>query len=75
MIGPVLQFDDLQEMCRPGEKPRLSTVEAWAKRIKLQYTYDGKGGIVTTVDALNACIGIRAANDATASYRPDEVLG
>ena len=63
MIGPVLQFEDLQQLCRPGEHPRLATVESWARRIGLRYTYDGKGGIWTTVDALNAAIGIGAAND------------
>lgn len=74
MIGPILQFQDLQELCRPGEHPRLATVEAWARRIGLRYTYDGKGGIVTTVDALNAAIGVtQAANDG--KYDADEVLG
>lgn len=63
MIGPVLQFEDLQQVCRPGEHPRLATVESWARKIGLRYTYDGKGGIWTTVDALNAAIGISAANE------------
>ena len=67
MIGPILQFQDLQKICRPGEgaaPPRLATVEAWARKIGLRYTYDAEGGIVTTLDALNAAIGIRpAAND------------
>ncbi len=31
MIGEILQFSDLQELCMPGERPRRSTVEAWAK--------------------------------------------
>lgn len=64
MIGPVLQFHDLQELCKPGEKPRLATVEAWAIRYAIRYRYDGKGGIWTTVDALNASLGLTAsAND------------
>jgi hypothetical protein len=73
MIGPILQFEDLQELCRPGEHPRLSTVEAWARRIHLRYTYDGKGGILSTVDALNAAIGVTAANDGD-HYDPNELL-
>lgn len=73
MIGPILQFEDLQQLCRPGEKPRLATVEAWARRIHLRYTYDGKGGMLTTVDALNAALGLTAANDGE-QYRPDDVL-
>ena len=58
MIGPVLQFADLQELCRPGEKPRLSTVERWAWEIGLRFRYDGKGGIFTTVDAINYAMGV-----------------
>lgn len=73
MIGPILQFPDLQDLCRPGEHPRLATVEAWARKIGLRYTYDAKGGIVTTVDAFNAAIGVvHAANDG--KYSADEVL-
>lgn len=66
MIGPVLQFCDLQELCKPGERPRRATVEAWADSIGLQYKPDGAGGIISTVDALNAALGVgqAAANDA-----------
>lgn len=64
MIGPILQFKDLQQLCRPDEHPRMATVEAWARKIGLRYTYDGKGGLVSSVDAFNAAIGLRpAAND------------
>ncbi|ODT97302.1 MAG: hypothetical protein ABS82_01230 [Rhodanobacter sp. SCN 67-45] len=73
MIGHILQFADLQELCQPGKKPRPATVESWAKKIGLRYTYDGAGGIVTTVDALNAALGLTgAANDK--AYSPDDVL-
>lgn len=73
MIGSILQYEDLQELCRPGERPRLATVEAWARKIGLRYTYDAKGGIVTTVDAFNAAIGVvQASNDG--KYSTDEVL-
>lgn len=73
MIGPVLQFDDLQELCKPGEHPRLATVEAWARRQGVRYRYDGKGGIWTTTEALNAALGIGpAANDD--ALRADQVF-
>ncbi|MEB2187691.1 hypothetical protein VDS18_17620 [Xanthomonas campestris pv. campestris] len=58
MIGSVLQFEDMQSLCRPGERPRLATVEQWARRCGIRYHYDGKGGIWTTTDALNAAIGL-----------------
>lgn len=65
MIGPILQFQDLQDLCKPGAHPRLATVEKWARKIGLHYTYDAEGGIITTVDAFNAAIGLKtpAAND------------
>lgn len=73
MIGPVLQFEDLQQLCKPGENPRLATVEAWARRINLRYTYDGNGGLMSTIDALNAALGLTAANDDT-PLRADQVF-
>lgn len=74
MIGPVLQFEDLQQLCKPGEHPRLATVEAWARKIGLRYTYDGKGGLLTTVDAFNAAIGINAAANDPTHYNPDDLI-
>lgn len=73
MIGPVLQFEDLQQLCKPGEHPRLATVEAWARKIGLRYTYDGVGGLLSTIDAVNAAIGLTAAND-DKPLRPDQVF-
>lgn len=77
MIGPILQHEDLQRLCRPdpaAPAPSLATIERWAKRIGLRYTYDGKGGLLTTINALNAAIGMdtTAANDE--KYNPDQVL-
>ncbi|GAB3335064.1 hypothetical protein [Marilutibacter aestuarii] len=74
MIGPVLQFEDLQELCQPGGHPRLATVERWAREQGVRYRYDGRGGIWTTLDALNAAIGLQAANDGTATLTADEVF-
>jgi hypothetical protein len=72
MIGPILQFQDLQELCRPGEHPRLATVEAWARKIGLRYQYDGRGGLWTTLDALNVALGLQQAANDTA-YPPDAI--
>lgn len=52
--------------------PKLATVERWARTIGLRYTYDGKGGLLSTVDALNAAIGVTAANDGT--YSADQAI-
>lgn len=74
MIAHVLQFDDLQELCKPGERPRLATVEAWAKAQGVRYRYDSKGGIWTTVTALDAALGLTAAANDDAPLRADEVF-
>lgn len=73
MIGEVLQFQDLQELCKPGHKPQLATVERWARKIGLLYTFDGDGGIISTVAAVNKALGLGpAANDAApAPFGPD----
>lgn len=74
MIGNVLQFEDLQELCRPGERPRMATVVKWADEVGIRYKFDGRGGIWTTLDALNAAVGVAAANDST-PYDPSELFG
>ena len=73
MIGPVLQFEDLQELCKPGERPRLATVEAWARDQGVRFKYDGRGGIWTTLDALNKALGVAAANDES-RYNPEDLV-
>lgn len=75
MIGHVLQFADLQQLCRPkaNKPPRRATVEAWARSINLAYKPDGSGGILTTLEALNVALGVAAANDA-ATISPDELF-
>ncbi|RPE74661.1 hypothetical protein [Vulcaniibacterium tengchongense] len=55
----IVPFPVLQRVCAPeGPPPRLSTVRRWAEREGIRYKYDGRGGIWTTVDALNAALGI-----------------
>ena len=70
---PVLVYADLQELCRPGEKPRLVTVERWARKQGIRYLYDAKGGIWTTLDALNVALGISIDRD-TEKYGPEIIV-
>lgn len=61
MIGSILQFRDLQRLCRPdpdAAPPRLSTVVRWADRQGIPFKYDGNGGIFTTMEAVNSALGI-----------------
>ena len=77
MIGEILQFEDLQRMCRPNPgaaPPRLATVVRWAEDQGIRYRYDGQGGIWTTLAAVNAALGVSAANDTT-PYDPSELFG
>lgn len=67
----------MQRHCRVTLQPLLSSVLTtlelrWALP-GLGYRYGGKGGIWTTVDALNAALGIRAAND-DEKLQPDQVF-
>lgn len=72
MHPAIVPFEDLQDLCQPGGNPRRATVEAWARRQGIPYKYDGKGGIWTTIEAVNAALGLGAANDQT-EYPPDIV--
>lgn len=61
MTGRVLTFEDLRKLCAPdGPTPRAATVVRWALAQGIRYKYDGRGGIWTTVDALNAALGVGA---------------
>lgn len=68
MIGEVLQFHDLQELCHPGKRPRLATVERWARARGIRVQYDGMGGIWTTMTALNEALGIAGSATNHDSY-------
>lgn len=75
MIGPVVTFDELRAISELGENAQLATVERWARRINLSYSYNGRGGIWTTVDALNAAVGLRPqSHDGPAFYDPESVI-
>ena len=69
MIGTLIEFDDLRKLSRLGDAAKLSTVERWAQRVGIRYQYDGRGGIWTTVDAMNAALGLNAMKpEDTATY-------
>lgn len=73
MIGVIVEFDDLRKLSRLGERAKLATVERWAKRAGICYQYDGRGGIWTTLDAMNAALGVE--RDSTAElYSVDKVI-
>lgn len=69
MIGvEVLEFTDLQRLSGYN---RLADVERWAERIGLPVS-PCRGGVWTTLDALNKALGIMpAANDDASPYAPD----
>ena len=73
MHPAIVPFADLQELCRPGQKPRRSTVEKSARGQGIEYRYDGQGGIFTTIEAVNIALGVRAANDDPV-YSADDVI-
>lgn len=57
--GGILTFPMLQRIVRPtGGLPRVATVIRWAKRNHVRVLEDGAGGVFTTVDALNAALGL-----------------
>lgn len=74
MIGQVLQFQDLQELCRPGEHPRLATVERLARSCGTRIQYDGKGGAWTTTAALNEALGLKAPASGEHTYVATDLL-
>lgn len=58
-MAQILHFTDLQRICAPdGPPPRAVTVRRWADREGIRYKYDRRGGIWTTIDALNAALGL-----------------
>lgn len=59
MNDRIVPYTTLQRVCAPeGPLPRTSTVRRWADGLGIRYKYDGRGGIWTTLDALNAALGL-----------------
>ena len=69
MIGPVLEFSDLQKI---SGYERLADVERWAEKLHVPVKPCRKG-VWTTIDALNRSLGLLPANDAVGAYPPDTV--
>lgn len=69
MIGRVLEFSDLQKL---SGFDRRADVERWAQGAGVPVK-PCRGGVWTTVDALNRALGITAANDDAGAYPPDVV--
>jgi hypothetical protein len=69
VIGPVLEFPDLQKL---SGFDRRADVERWAKDNGVPVKAC-RGGVWTTMDAVNRAFGIGAANDSAASYPADIV--
>jgi hypothetical protein len=73
MIGAIIEFDDLRKISRLGERATGATVERWAQRAGISYRYDGRGGIWTTLDAINAALGVSRESEPQI-YSVDKVL-
>ncbi len=70
----ILAFTDLQRLCAPdGPSPTPSTVERWATDQGIRYKYDRRGRIWTTLDSVNAALGVQA--EAPASLEESKLLG
>ena len=69
MIGPVLEFPDLQKL---SGFERRADVERWAKDNGVPVKAC-KGGVWTTLAALNKALGLAAANEDPGAYPADVV--
>jgi len=62
-MAQILHFTDLQRICAPdGPPPTPTTVERWADAQGILYKYDRRGRIWTTVEAINAALGLPGAS-------------
>lgn len=62
-MAQILHFTDLQRICAPdGPPPTPATVERWADGQGILYKYDRRGRIWTTVEAINAALGLPGAS-------------
>jgi hypothetical protein len=69
VIGPVLEFPDLQKLS--GFSRRVD-VERWASDNGVPVK-PCRGGVWTTLDALNRALGVAAANEPAGAYPADVV--
>jgi hypothetical protein len=54
-LESILFFEDLQAISR---RKRLADVVRWAIAQEIPFKYDGRGGVWTTIDALNSSMGV-----------------
>lgn len=70
MIGEaIIEFEDLQKL---SKQTQLAAVERWAVNNGIPFKHC-RGGIWTTLAALNKALGVAAANDAAPAIDPDLV--
>ena len=67
MIGRIVEFDDLKRL---SGFDRRADVERWAESAGVPVK-PCRGGVWTTLDALNRALGIAAANDGDGAYSTD----
>lgn len=70
MPAHLIQFDELQQVTG---YTRQADVERCLKRQGVRFFY-GRHGIWTTLESLNAALGVKVANDESGPYSPEEVL-
>jgi hypothetical protein len=71
MAPAILDFEDLRRVSRLGPRATLARVERWAAQAGIRYRYDGRGGIWTTLDAMNAALGLGDAPQQGSAERYD----
>ena len=69
MIGPILEFTDLQQI---SGYTRRADVEQWAEKAGVPVK-PCRGGVWTTLDALNRALGLSSANEDAGHYGPEVV--
>ena len=74
MIGTIVEFTDLQRLCRPGDTlPSRATVCAWLKQRGIPYLLDLHNGPFTTLEAINAAMGVRGGGTQYRD-RPEDLI-
>lgn len=69
MIGDIVEFEDLQRLSGLTD---ASAIKVWAMSVGISYLADGRGGIWTTICALNSALGVSPSRQLP-PYPPDLV--
>lgn len=64
-------FVDFEDLCQMSGLSQAAAVRRWASEQGIA-TKDGAKGPWTTIEAINAALGVRSSNDP--QYRPEQVL-